>query len=523
MIPPIIISRHVLSRVLALVVLLLPAPARAAYHALEEIPVESRVYRMVEELATTHGYGTAFLHTQPWDRADLGRFLDELQANAPAVEGDPVYVRLRREIGPADVPGGWDALVRGEDDQSSLELSPYVRADYFQDRSRADIVRDFRAGARGSLALGESVLLSSDVYAGTNSPGAHGNPTNSRHFALVEGVEVNSYYDRATATLRGRLGRLAVGHTWLRWGPGAWGTMALSDGAPAFDVIEARVPIIHRAQLEWFVATLDPALQTYLAGHRLELRPSSRWDVSFSELARFDGTSSVPLYLMPVVPYSHLEKRILKSSDLPADSLNGLGKNNVMWAFDASWRVRPDLRAYGELAIDDISFSSEKRPRSLAWQLGFDARRLSGGRAWTLRGEYSRVYQYTYSVYHHHDFAFAGMPTGFPLGPDVDRVNGSLECRPAPEWAVGIEGSFTRKGEGALGEFYVPGSGRVNNLVLSGVLDVDARGALRVDWSPAPGLEAGVTGGWAKATALRHVAGENASGAYGQSRFSVRW
>ena len=188
-----------------------------------------------------------------------------------------------------------------------------------------------------------------------------------------------------------------------------------------------------------------------------------------------------------------------------------------------AWRARRNLRVYGELAIDDISFSSERRPRSLAWQVGFDARRVSPGSAWTLRGEYSRVYQYTYSVYHHHDFAFAGLPTGFPLGPDVDRVNGSLDWRPSPEWCVGTEGSFRRKGEGVLGEFYVPGSGRVNNLVLSGVLDVDARGGLRVDWSPAPGLEAGITGGWARATARNHVAGDDASGAYGQSRFTLRW
>ena len=243
-------------------------------------------------------------------------------------------------------------------------------------------------------------------------------------------------------------GRLEVGHTWLRWGPGAWGTMALSDGAPAFDVVEVRVPLLRRAQFEWFVASLDPATQSYLAGHRLELRPTASLDVAFGELARFDGSSSAPMYLLPMIPYSALEKRVLKSSDLPSDSLTRLGKNNVMWVVDASWRARPGTRLSGELAVDDISFSSEPRPRALAWQIGFEARRVTGGTAWTLRGEYSHVYQFTYSVYHHHDFAFAGLPTGFPLGPDVDRINGRLEWRRGPAWAFGAEGSFTRKGEG---------------------------------------------------------------------------
>jgi hypothetical protein len=367
------------------------------------------------------------------------------------------------------------------------------------------------------------VQFAGDVYAGTTSPGGHGNPTNSRRFGLIEGVQLNSYFDRGTVTWRNRHARIEAGHTWLRWGPGAWGTMALSDGAPAFDVIEARVPLLRRAQLEWFVASLDPAVQSYLAGHRLELRPASNLDLSFAELARFDGAASAPIYLLPMIPYSHVEKRVLKSSSVPSDSLDRLGKNNVMWAIDAAWRTRRDLRLYGELAIDDISFSSERRPRALAWQIGFDARRLRGSRAWTLRGEYSHVYRFTYSVYHHHDFEFAGLPTGFPLGPDVDRINGRLECRTGPAWAFGLEGTFTRKGVSGLGDYYTPGSGHVNNLVLTGVLDVDAREAATVDWSPAPGLVAGVTAGYAKVTALGHVYGADESAPFGSTRFTLRW
>jgi hypothetical protein len=218
-----------------------------------------------------------------------------------------------------------------------------------------------------------------------------------------------------------------------------------------------------------------------------------------------------------------LEKRVLKSSDLPSDSLNRLGKNNVMWAVDAAWQARHGVRLYGELAVDDISFSSEKRPRALAWQLGFTARRWDHVGAWSLRGEYSRVYQFTYSVYHHHDFEFAGLPTGFPLGPDVDRLNGRADWRPDAEWCFGIEGSFTRKGQGRLGDAYVPGSGAVNNLILTGILDVDSRVALTADWSPAPGLLAGASLGFASVTAQDHVPGADHSGPYGQSRLTLRW
>jgi hypothetical protein len=35
-------------------------------------------------------------------------------------------------------------------------------------------------------------------------------------------------------------------------------------------------------------------------------------------------------------------------------------KNNVMWDADVTWRARPGTRLYGEIAVDDVSFSSEQ-------------------------------------------------------------------------------------------------------------------------------------------------------------------
>ncbi len=507
----------------AALALLAAVPARAAYHALEEIPVESPIYRWVDDLAASYGVAGSFLHTRPWDRADVGRFVDGLVAREPQAAADPLVERLRAELAPSDAPGGWEPAWAADDEWTSIEVSPYGRADYAEDRARHAIVRDLRAGAQASVAYGEHVLAWGDLYAGTASPGGHGTPTDNGGFGPVAGVKLDAYFDRGTITWRDRHARIEVGHTWLRWGPGAWGTMALSDGAPAFDLIDLRVPLLRRVQLAWFVASLDPAAGSYLAGHRLELRPTEDVDLSFSELARFDGAANAPLYLLPMIPYSRLEKRVLASSSLPADSLDRLGRNNVMWAIDGSWRARPGLRAYGELAIDDIDFSSERRPRQLAWQVGFEGRRLAAAGAWTLRAEYARVYRFTYSVYHHHDFELAGLPTGFPLGPDVDLLSGRLELRTGPAWAFGLEGSFRRKGESWLGDYYVPGSGHVNNLVLTGVLDVDARGAATADWSPAPGIVAGATAGWARVTALDHVPGADERAAFGSTHLTLRW
>lgn len=508
---------------LLLTVLVGAVPARAAYHPLEEFPVESPLYALVDAVVTQYGAPAGFTLTRPWTRRDLGRFLDVVRAATPAAANDPAVVRLVRELDTGDHLGGWEPAVVVVGEERSFELSPYLRADHREDRARREVTRDFRAGVQASAALGENVLLWSDVYAGTTSPGPHGNPADSRRFGLIEDVQLNSYYDRATATIDGRLGRLTLGHTWLRWGPGAWGTMALSDGAPALDVAEARTALGSRAQLTWFVAALETRDESFLAGHRLELRASPALQFTFSELARFDGVSNVALYALPVVPFSLLEKRIQKASVLPSDSLERLAKNNVMWAADFSWRPRPGARLYGEIAIDDLSFSSEDRPKLVAWQLGAHARRVRGPAAIEARAEYARVYAFTYSVYHRHDFAHAGLPTGFPLGPDVDRLTGRLGFSPEPDWTWALEGAFTRKGEGRLGEAYTPGTPVPDNLVLQGVLDRDLRAALAVDYSPSPALSLGLSAGYARVDGLGHAAARAASGPYGATRVLLRW
>ena len=261
---------------------------------------------------------------------------------------------------------------------------------------------------------------------------------------------------------------------------------------------------------------------TYLAGHRIEVRPGANLDLALSELARFDGVANAPLYLLPVIPYSLIEKRLIKSSDLAADSLERSFKNNLMWTADVTWRTRPGTRLYGEIAVDDLSFSSEPRPLSIAWQTGIHSRWRRGDGALSARGEYSRVYRYTYSVFHHHDFAFHGLPTGYPLGPDAEQLFGQLAWSRDADWTFTLEGALARRGEAVLGDFYVPGT-PVPALALSGVVEQDARVAASVDWSPAEGLTLGLTAGDARVRAPGHVADRDARGFYGATRCRVRW
>lgn len=502
--------------VLVLAGLLAAAPASAAYHQLEEIPVESPVYRLVEDLASSYSLSHGLLLTKPWTRAELGRFLDQLATDVPASAQDPAVLRLRRELEPEGGAGGLEPMLSSEQDDVSLEVSPYARLGYAEDRARASIIRDHRAGLQLSLAFGEHALLFADAYAGTTTPGAHGTPDESGSFA-VNSTDVTAWIDRGYAMWASKGFSVRAGHTWLRWGPGAEGTMALSDAAPAFDVLEARALLPGGANYTWFVASLDPALESYLAGHRVDVRAGPSVELSFSELARFSGTANAMRALVPAVPFALLERAGGGNHNGPP----ALETSNVMYATDLSWTWRPGIRLYGEVALDDVTLDNS-RPLQMAWQAGAHLRRRTDLGVWSLRGEYSRVYPFTYASPDEHDFVHDGFPLGSALGPDADRFFARLEWRPALAWAAGIEGSTARKGSGVLGQ-PGPSAPPVPSRLISYPFEQDRRYAATFDLSPSPSFTLSAVVGSATVTWEPVGRGPDSDGVFGSARATVRW
>jgi hypothetical protein len=512
---------QVLPALLALSLLGLASPARAAFNALEEIPVESQVYRWVEDLATNYSLSTGLLLTRPWTRAELGAFLDQLVADNPGAEHDPVVHRLRRELEPqGGLRGGLEPMGQVDAEDASLEVSPYVRVGYSEDKARSLVVRDDRVGAQVSAAFGGSGLVFADVYAGTTSPGAHGTPDASGRFNSSS-TDVTTWFDRVYATFATRAFSVRAGHTWLRWGPGAVSTLALSDGAPAFDLIEMTLRFGKKAQFAWFVGALDPVAETYLSGHRLDLRLGPSVEVAFAGLARFNGAGNAPLYLIPVAPLPFMERRVRGSDPATADTLARARAVNVLYSADFSWTWRPGVRFYGEAMVDDIT-TDHSRPLRVGWQGGAEIRRAKTNRAWSARADYSRVYRYTYATSTGLDFIHAGFPTGFALGPDVDQWSGRFEWRWGAGWTWGAEGFNTRKGAGTLGESWEPGT-PIPSETLTYPVDHDTRAALTAEWSPSPSWTLAGVAGTARVESRGNVVGADQNGAYGSARATLRW
>jgi capsule assembly protein Wzi len=491
---------------------MLPGSALATYLPHERIPTDDAIYRDLERLATRYASSARFLSSRPLRRKEALAYLVQLGADHPGAAVDPAYRRALRGLDP-EAPGGVHPLVSADgDDGERIELSPYASALYAEDpRYHPEINRDYRVGLVMAGQLDTNSVFLADFYEGTASQGGRGTPDFGDFNSLVEGVNFNSWMNEAYASFPVSKIRVMFGHTWLRWGPGETGTLALSDAAPALDLLHFEGDMFRDFRYQQFVSLLDPGPQTYLAGHRLEWHASPRLWAGLTEIARFNGTSQAPLYLIPFVPYSFWEKRPKTGGVDPSDSSGELlRKNNVAWAVDASWVPVREWRLYGEFLLDDYSFSSDYKPDMIGYQAGLEWRRevLASRDDQRLAGEgsvasavskrdvalgalleYTRVHNYTYSVYHHHDFAFEGFPLGYVLGPDVQQLVGQVSLEWGADWEIRVRGEYRRKGEGSLGNPWLKEDGEVDASAFQGVVEKEVRLGGAILYSPSRSLE----------------------------------
>ena len=182
---------------------LIARPVFAVYDPLEEIPVESPLYSDIESLALRFGADGYFVNRRPWTRGEARAYLEDLALRESSSRGDLSYRRLEREVS-LTAEGARAPLWTSEEEERRLEISPYVQGRYEESRSRRPSVnRDYRIGAQVSARAAARLLVFGDLYAGTSSQGGHGTPNFGTAFALAEGVDFNTWLDRAYLALEG--------------------------------------------------------------------------------------------------------------------------------------------------------------------------------------------------------------------------------------------------------------------------------------------------------------------------------
>ncbi|MFI5371513.1 MAG: capsule assembly Wzi family protein [Candidatus Eisenbacteria bacterium] len=340
----------------------------------------------------------------------------------------------------------------------------------------------------------------------------------ARTFAdpIVPGNDVTTYTDEAYLAYTGTAGRWSIVLGRDRWsfGPGDEGTLMLSPTAAPYTALamRARIPAI-RADGIVINGTLQSAGGEQLAAHRLEWQPWEPLRIGLSEAARYRAASWQPLYLMGVIPYTVVQR--LQVQDEP-DSATTL-RNNVMVGGDASWRVAPGTRFYGELLIDDLHARTASNPNKYGYQIGYDGAGDALGQRLTWGAEFTRISRYVYTSYFGRSFVAEGRPLGWPYGPDSRRFRLRAAWDASADWSVDAAAAWTDQGEAGLDSTFVPGRPEVDASKFLGVVTHTREAEIGLRWWPASGVTLEARTGYRWVDDAGHVSGATTQGAWGQA------
>jgi len=515
----------------------LPAGASAeAGHAgfpVQRLAVDSWVYEDLEKLLLLGLVEPVSLDTRPLGRGDIALLLAEGMSADPAFASNPVASRLLREF-------AWELKQLGftsphRDTKAMMLLGTEDR--FMRNRVFTAARLEAAPGTRGSFGelsrlgfelsafLTPSVCVFEDLFATEVE--------NSRSVgdALIAHTDILLMSERAYVTLRSKHLDLCFGRDNVRWGPGRKGTLAISDSAPPFFMFSYRGRLGRSLTGEAFHGTLNAFEGRYLAGHRVELNLGRSLSIGLAEVARYDSPTVEPLYLIGIVPYSLVEKLLYRDSGQTGTEGDNQ-RNNIMQAIDVSWRPSGRLELYGEFLADDVATESGDMPSRIAYQLG-------AKKAWSapcglllLQGEYTRVWNYTYSVYYGRDFVHRDRPIGYAEGPDSESLTAWLTADPSIDWSFEVEISASRKGEGTIGQPWCPegfdgqscaAHGRTDASSLSGIVEERQSVTVRSTWRPRDNIAASLGLSAVRVESEGHVEGRNRTYPALQAFLSAKW
>ncbi len=503
------------------------APPRTAHaQPVEYLPVWSPLYDEIDALAARRLLDSLALYTRPLARADIARALDRARRLHPDLERDLPYQRLERELvreltdlgAPCAARESGPLLDAGPHDRRlRVSLAGHARGDYDAKRAAAHFrMRDESAlSARGGLQIGSAFGAFEEVGV-TRIRGQR---------AFIDALASNT--DLELAALRGeitaRSGPLgaAAGYESFRWGPGRRGTLLLSDAAGPMTFLAFQGSFGGRLTATALSAVLSQADGRYLAAHRFEWAVSPRFTLGLAEAARYRSESLDPLYAAGVFPYALVRRIHIR--DASNDSLRVIERANVMASADLTVRAAPALTLYGEILVDDFVTKTSDAPHQLAFQAGFRSERPYGARWVRFLGEYTRVFNYTYSVTYDQSFIYRDRPLGYVLGPDVENAWLTAALDLSRDWQLRWTGDFTNHGEGRLGVPWVPGSGGASSGHLSGVIERTREVWGDARWLPRDNVDAGVGLGFRRVENERNVPGAKRTAWLARLALDVRY
>lgn len=297
---------------------------------------------------------------------------------------------------------------------------------------------------------------------------------------------------------------VVLGRRGTAWGRSRWGRLMLSGNAPTLDQLAARFHVgrlsfetLH-AYLEYETTGTETDLSEddalFLAGHRGVF--AGDWgSVGLAEVVVYSATRPDPVYVNPLAPYYLLQH-------------NERANDNVLWLMDFTCRALPGLDLYGEFLVDDLQYErTTDNPDKYGATVGGVWCSVAGDIDFELTAEYTNVRKWTYThIRNEHRFAHDGVPLGFDLGSDADRLTLELVTHPAMKWSLGLTYARSRKGAGNLVDAFEEGENHEPEFP-SGVVETSDRVSAELGYQSLERLSAGLGVAFTTVTNAGHVCG----------------
>lgn len=273
---------------------------------------------------------------------------------------------------------------------------------------------------------------------------------------------------------QGALLELTAGRQQRWWGRGRQGTLLLSDNAPTFDALGARV-YYKKIGFESFAGVLGTEQRRFLSGHRGTLELPWGLSLGASEVVLYQAANLDPVYLNPLLPFY-------------GNQWNQRDDDNILWSVDLAWERDPGLYIYGELLMDDVQYEQDPpAPQKLGFLAGLHWADPLGLPDCDLKAEWAGNQKWVYTQRRYAN-RYVGMDTisclGHWMGTDADMAGIYLEHRLHLNVNMGLGYSWTRRGEGRIerglhypGELYQGGTVAPGDTVGSAFVGDDMRTA----------------------------------------------
>jgi len=488
-----------------------PGPRPAAAQPAEFLPSSHALYEDLEALVARGLLPSFAIHTRPLARADIARALLDAREKDPSIESDLHYQRLERELAREFEDAGNAARVKetgplidvgGREERFRVALAGHARGD-FEDKRRIHyrLLDESSFAARMGLELRPGFGAYEELGI-TRIRGQRG---------FIDAVAAHTDLEATVlrAELTARVGKItgALGYDSFRWGPGRRGTLLLSDaaGPMGFFLLQGSTRGKVGVTASALNAVISMADHRYLAAHRIEVEIAPRWNIGIAEAARYSSDGVDLLYASGLLPYTIVER--IRIREASSDSLRPLERANVMASADVSFRALRALTLYGELLVDDYATESASMPNRIGYQLGFRSDRPWGARAVHFLGEYTRVRNFTYSVYYGEDYIYRNRPLGYSLGPDAENVYLESAFDISRDWQLRWSCDFTNHGEGRLGVPWQPSMGAVSTAGLSGIVEERREVWGDARWMPRDNVDLSVGAGFRRLRNEGNVSG----------------